>query len=169
LDHGTMTGDVSHPPMARVLSALGPWLAGEHWHHTGNTTTDGTAVLGHDAHYDRMLALARLGILPLFLLACAIVFFWGNRTGGPLAALIATFLFTTLPPVLAHAGVVTTDMAATAFTAAGAYAGLLWAERPGWRRTCVLGLTAGLGMLAKYSLLVFLPAIWAAMYLCHWA
>ena len=32
----------------------------------------------------------------------------------------------------------------------------------------VLGLTVGLGMLAKYSLLVFLPAIFAAMYLCHW-
>src|ERR1035437_5352328 len=29
LDHGTMTGDVSHPPMARVLAAIGPWLAGE--------------------------------------------------------------------------------------------------------------------------------------------
>jgi hypothetical protein len=168
LDHGTMTGDVSHPPMARVLSALGPWLAGEHWHHTGNTTTDGTAVLGRDAHYDRMLALARLGILPLFLLACVVVFLWGNRAGGPLAALMATFLFTTLPPVLAHAGVVTTDMAATAFTAAGAYAGLLWAERPDWRRTVILGLTLGLGMLAKYSLLVFLPAIFAAMYLCQW-
>src|SRR5260370_25574546 len=28
LDHGTMTGHVSDPPMARVLSALGPWLAG---------------------------------------------------------------------------------------------------------------------------------------------
>ena len=81
------------------------------------------AILGRDAHYDRMLALARLGILPFFLLACAMVFLWGNRTGGPLAGLIATFLFTTIPPVLAHAGLVTTDMAATAFTAAGAYAG----------------------------------------------
>jgi hypothetical protein len=168
LDHGTMTGDVSHPPMARVLSAIGPWLAGEHWVPTGNTLLDGARVLGHDAHYDRMLALARLGILPLFVLACAVVFLWGNRTGGPLAGLIATFLFTTIPPVLAHAGQVTTDMAATAFTAAGAYAALLWAERPDRPRTIVLGVTVGLGMIAKYSLLVFLPAIFVAMYLCQW-
>src|SRR5260370_9209557 len=110
LDHGTMTGDVSHPPMARVLSALGPWLAGAHWVPTGNTLLDGALVLGHDAHYDRMLALARLGILPLFLLACAVVFLWGNRMGGPLAALIATFPFTTIPPVLAHPGLVTPDL-----------------------------------------------------------
>src|ERR1039457_3417021 len=168
LDHGTMTGDVSHPPMARALSALGPWLAGEHWTPTGNTTTDGLAILGRDAHYDRMLALARLGILPLFLLASGMVFLWGNRAGGPLAGLVAVFLFTTIPPVLAHAGQVTTDMAATAFTAAGAYAGLAWAERPDRRRSVALGVAVGLGMLAKYSLLVFLPGVWVAMYLCHW-
>jgi hypothetical protein len=143
-------------------------LAGERWTPTGNTTTDGTAVLGRDAHYDRTLALARLGILPLFLLACALVFLWGNRAGGPLAGLAATFLFTTIPPVLAHAGLVTTDMAATAFTAAGSYAALLWAERPDWRRTVALGAAVGLGLIAKYSLLVFLPGIWAAMYLCRW-
>jgi hypothetical protein len=59
-------------------------------------------------------------------------------------------------------------MAATAFTAAGAYAALLWAERPDARRTVALGLAVGLGMLAKYSLLVFLPGVWVAMYLCHW-
>src|SRR5664279_3427214 len=168
LDHGTMTGDVSHPPMARVLSAIGPWLAGARWTPTGNTTTDGMAILGRGAHYDRMLALARLGILPLFLLACCMVFLWGNRAGGPLAGLVATFLFTTIPPVLAHAGLVTTDMAATAFTAAGAYAALLWAARPDRRRTIALGLAVGLGLIGKYSLVVFLPAVWVAMYLADW-
>src|ERR1039457_575218 len=168
LDHGTITGDASHPPLARALSAIGPYLAGERWSPAGDSFLDGMAILGRDAHYDRILALARLGILPLFLLACAMVFLWGNRTGGPLAGLMATFLFTTIPPVLAHAGQVTTDMAATAFTAAGAYAGLVWAERPDRRRTWALGLVVGLGLLAKYSLVVFLPAVWMAMYLCHW-
>src|ERR1035437_3337517 len=168
LDHGTITGDASHPPLARALSAIGAWLAGGGWRPTGNSTTEVLAVLGRDAHYDRMLALARLGILPLFLLACGMVFLWGNRTGGPLAGLSAAFLFTTIPPVLAHAGQVTTDMAATAFTAAGAYAGLLWAERPDRWRTFALGAAVGLWMLAKYSLLVFLPAIFVAMYLCDW-
>ena len=168
LDHGTITGDASHPPLARALSALGPWLAGEHWKPTGNTLLDGMAVLGKGAHYDRMLALARLGILPLFLLACIVVFLWGNHTGGPLAGLIATFLFTTIPPVLAHAGLVTTDMAATAFTGAGAYAALLWVERPDRLRTLLLGLAIGFGLIAKYSLVVFLPAVWFAMYLFRW-
>ncbi len=168
LDHGTITGDASHPPLARALSALGPWLAGEHWTPTGNTLMDGMAVLGKGAHYDRMLALSRLGLLPLFLLGCVVVFLWANHSGGPLAGLIATFLFTTIPPVLAHAGLVTTDMAATAFTGAGAYAALLWVERPDRLRTLLLGLAVGFGMIAKYSLVVFLPAVWVAMYLFRW-
>ncbi len=168
LDHGTVTGDASHPPLARALSAIGPYLAGARWTHSGNTMQDGLDVLGRDAHYDRMLALARLGILPLFLFAAAMVFLWANRTGGPVAGLIATFLFTTIPPVLAHAGQVTTDMAATAFTAAGAYAALLWARHPGRRRTILLGFALGFGIIAKYSLVVFLPAIWVAMYVFQW-
>jgi hypothetical protein len=168
LDHGTITGDASHPPLARAFSAIAPWLAGERWVPAGNTLLDGARILGRDAHYDRMLALARLGILPFFLLACTMVFLWGNRIGGPLAGLAATFCFTTIPPVLAHAGLVTTDMAATAFTAAGAYAALLWAERPDRRHSVALGVAVGLGMIAKYSLLVFLPAVFLAMYLCHW-
>jgi len=167
LDHGTITGDASHPPMPRAMGAIGPWLAGERWHPTGSTGTDGLAILGFNAHYDRMLAMARLGMLPFFLVASAMVFLWGVRAGGPVAGLVATFLFTTLPPVLAHAGMVTTDMAATAFTAAGAYVGLRWADRPDARRTIVLGLVTGLGMIAKYSLLVFMPAVWVAMYLAR--
>src|SRR5258708_29618549 len=52
LDHGTVTGDSSHPPLARGLSAVGPYLAGARWTHTGNTMQDGLDVLGRDAHYD---------------------------------------------------------------------------------------------------------------------
>ena len=61
-----MTGDASHPPLARGLSAVGPYLAGARWTHSGNTMQDGLDVLGRDAHYDRMLALARLGKGALF-------------------------------------------------------------------------------------------------------
>jgi hypothetical protein len=168
LDHGTMTGDVSHPPLPRLMGALLPWLAGRHWTPTGNTTTDGLLALGRDSGYQHMLLLSRLGMLPLFLLACTIVFLWADRTAGPLAGLLAVFLFTTIPPILAHAGMVTTDMAATAFTAFGAYAAILWAERPDRMRTLLLGLAFGLGILGKYSVPVFLLPICAALYLCHW-
>src|ERR1035438_9843855 len=45
LDHGTITGDASHPPLARALSAIGPYLAGERWIPAGNSFLDGMATV----------------------------------------------------------------------------------------------------------------------------
>jgi hypothetical protein len=162
---GSYSGDPSHPPLARVLAAVGPYLAGERYRPADGCHAEGILVLGRDDHYDRTLALARLGILPLFWLASLGVFLWARRAGGDLAAVIAVFLFTTIPPVLAHAGLVTTDMAATAFAVGTFYTSLWWAERPDRGRTLAFGLMLGLAALAKFSLLPYLPAAWTLLLL----
>ena len=159
---GTYHWDPSHPPMARVLPALAVSLAGARFVPADHAQREGIRIWGSGAHYDRMLAISRAAILPLFWLACAMVFLWTRRIAGGPAALAALLVFTTIPPVLAHAGLVTTDMAATAFTAAGALASILWAERPTRARTALFGVVLGLGVLAKFSVPVFLPVIWLA-------
>ncbi|MBC7852704.1 MAG: glycosyl transferase [Pirellulaceae bacterium] len=110
------------------------------------------------------MELGRLGILPFFWLGGSVVFLWALRIGGALAATVSTFLFTTLPPVLAHAGLMTTDMAAAACIGAAALASLYWAERPTAKRSIVFGFFLALAVLAKFSALVFLPAAWMLMY-----
>jgi hypothetical protein len=45
-----------HPPLARVMGALGPYLAGERWHAGPDSYREGYRILGRDAHYDRTLA-----------------------------------------------------------------------------------------------------------------
>ena len=47
---------------------------------------------------------------------------------GPAVGALAVFLFSFLPPVLAHAGLATTDMALTAFLGAAFLSGLVWVE-----------------------------------------
>ncbi len=153
-----------HPPLARVMGALGPFLAGERWHAGPDSYFEGFRILGRDAHYDRTLALGRAGILPFFWLACAVVFLWGLRTAGPPGALAATLLFTTLPPVLAHSGLITTDMASTAWIGAAALSSLYWADQPDRRRTVLFGVALGLACLSKFSALLFLPAALLAMH-----
>jgi hypothetical protein len=153
-----------HPPLARVMGALGPYLAGERWHGGPDSYHEGHRILGRDAHYDRTLALGRAGILPFFWMASAVVFLWALRTASPAAALAATLLFTTLPPVLAHSGLITTDMAATAWIGAAALASLYWADRPDRWRTVLFGVTLGLACLSKFSALLFLPAALIAMH-----
>jgi len=98
-----------------------------------------------------------------------VVYRWGWRTGGPKAAVIATLLFTTLPPILAHAGLATTDFALCAMTAAATLAALDWADLPSRGRSVWLGALTGLAFTSKFSSLVFLPAAWLLMCGCHLA
>lgn len=164
LSAGKYLYEDQHPPLARVMGALGPFLAGERWHGGPDSYREGYRILGRDAHYDRTLALGRAGILPFFWLAAAVVFLWSHRAAGPFAALVATLLFTSLPPILAHAGLITTDMAAAASIAAAALASLFWIERPSRQRTLLFGAALGLACLSKFSAVVFLPA---ALLLMH--
>jgi hypothetical protein len=153
-----------HPPLARIMGALGPYLAGERFYAGPNSYFEGFRILGFGAHYDRMLALGRAGILPFFWIASAVVFLWGLRIAGAIGALASTLFFTNLPPVLAHAGLITTDMAVTAFIGAAALASLYWADRPDRRHTIVFGIALGLACLSKFSALLFLPV---ALLLIH--
>jgi hypothetical protein len=160
LHRGTYFWETEHPPLTRVLSALSATLAGARFVPAEGAIPEAIRVWGRDQHYDRMLAASRLGTLPLFWLACGIVYLWARRLAGDAEALAAIFVFTTIPPVLAHAGLITTDMAATALTATCALLSLWWAERPTPGRTVLFGAALGLGVLGKFSVPIFLPPIW---------
>ena len=157
LDKGRYVYEPQHPPLARIAAALGPYWAGRRSVDRPNMYQEGAAILYRDGHYDRNLALARLGILPFFWLSCAVVFLWGKRILGPAGAVCATFLFTFLPSVLAHAGLATTDMPLTATLGAAFLATLIWIERPSLARAAVLGVCLAAAMLTKFSSLAFFP------------
>jgi dolichyl-phosphate-mannose--protein O-mannosyl transferase len=167
LDRGRYTYEPLHPPLARVMVALGPRLAGIRSAGQANVWLEGNAILYAGGRYDRNLALARLGVLPFFLLATLVVYVWARRLGGAPAAVSAVVLFTTLPPVLAHAGIATTDMAVTATIALAALCLVRWLEQPTRGRSLVLGVSLGLALLSKLSALLFLPAAGIAIVLCR--
>ncbi len=162
LDKGTYTWEPQHPPLARVAAALGPYLLGVRSQGTPHKniyamTFEGLAILfSHD--YDRSLAAARLGILPFFWIGCLVVYWWGKRYASRAAAVIAVFLFSFLPPILAHAGLATTDMACTAFVGAAFVAAAVWVEKPGVRNAALFGLASGLAIVSKFSTLPYFAA-----------
>ena len=163
LDKGVYKWEPQHPPLARVATALGPYLLGTRCQNTPNVdlfsmTKEGLAILDHGNHYDLTLELARLGILPFFWIACLVVYWWGRRYFSGPVAVAAVFLFSFLPPILAHAGLATTDMALTAFLAAAFLSALIWVEHPTLGHAALFGVSTGLAMLSKFSTLVFLPA-----------
>jgi hypothetical protein len=163
LDKGVYVWEAQHPPLSRVAAALGPYLLGirsqgtrktdliSHWH-------EGTRILYYGHHYDRTLAMARLGTLPFFWIACLAVYWWGRRYFSRAVGVISVFLFSFIPPVLAHASLATTDMAFTAFFATAFLAGLVWIEEPTRSHAVWFGIASGLMMLSKFSCLAFFPA-----------
>lgn len=162
LDQGVYRYEAQHPPLARVAAALGPYLAGIGSQGKPDFQTEGLAILCRDGRYDRNLALARLGILPFFWIAALVVFIWARRQFEGLTAVLAVFLFTFLPPVLAHAGLATTDMAVTAFVGASFLVATVWVDKPSPAWSALLGVSSGLAVLSKLTALVFLPAAVAA-------
>ena len=183
LDKGVYRWEPQHPPLARVAAALGPYLLGVRSQNTPNRdiysmTFEGLAILfndqGRDAQghsdqshpdlsysgytYGVTLALARLGVLPFFWIGCLVVYWWAKRYTTKAAAVIAVFLFSFLPPILAHAALATTDMACTAFLAAAFLAAAVWVQRPTIRTGALFGLAAGLAIVSKFSTLPYFAA-----------
>ncbi len=160
LSRGVYEYEEQHPPLTRVAMALGPYLDGARTTGHENFMTEGLLILrGTDgASYERRLALARLGILPFFWLASFAVFLIGRRVLGPAGAAVSVFIFTTLPVVLAHSGLATTDLGATAFFTLALYSLFSLLETPGLLRGVYLGLSLAGMVLSKFSTLVFLPA-----------
>jgi 4-amino-4-deoxy-L-arabinose transferase-like glycosyltransferase len=147
-----------HPPLARVMSALGPYLAGARPLGVTQQDHEGVAVMYRDGHPGQILTLMRFGILPFFVLAGMVVYFWARRHFGGEVAAVSTGLFTLLPPVLAHAGLATTDMPLTAGLAAAFFSLLLWAQQPTWKHSLLLGFTTALAVVSKFTALGFFPA-----------
>lgn len=157
LDEGRYDLDVEHPPLPRILFALDAWLHGAHVQQEWDRVARGSEIFYRNGEYLRNLAAARAGNLPWLVLAIAIVFAWTRRWAGDIAALLAVALFTALPPILGHASLATTDMAATAAVVAALFFFARWLELPSWRRALLFGLFLGVGMLAKFSFLLYFP------------
>jgi hypothetical protein len=177
LEKGKYELEPQHPPLARIATALGPYLVGcrlpgdklpeGYSSNSAIFNYKGADVLYWQKHYLRNLSLARLGIMPFFWLACAVVYLWGRRSMGELEAVLAVFLFSFLPPVLAHAGLATTDMPLTATVAAAFLAALIWVENPTIRNGALFGVSVGITVLCKFSAIAFLPAAMGAALLWY--
>jgi hypothetical protein len=163
IQKGTYTFETQHPPLARVAAAIGPYLigartVGEVHHDTLGVPIEGSRILSRNHEYDLTLALARLGILPFFWIACLVVFWWARRLFGPAAGAVAVAFFSFLPPILAHAGLATTDMVLATFVGAAFVAAIVWVQEPTTRHAVLFGLASGLALLSKFSSIPFLPA-----------
>jgi len=157
LDQSRYAYEPSTPPLARVADALGPYLAGARSTFNPDMWHEGDDILRSTGNPAAMLALARPGTLVFLLLAAGAIWRWSCRLGGEPTALCALALFLALPPILAHGGLATTDMAAAATFTLAMLATMRWLERPDLYRSLALGAAAALMVLSKFTVFLFFP------------
>ncbi len=160
IEHHIYTYETQHPPLTRVMVALLPRIFGAHGWGKNSMWDEGLAILAGQGNVGTTLALARAGTLPFFWIACWLVFQCTRWISGSAStAVLAVFLASMTPTVLAHAGLATTDMGLTAMLLLALYTGWRWLEQPAWWRSAAFGASTGLAVLAKFSTLAFLPSI----------
>jgi 4-amino-4-deoxy-L-arabinose transferase-like glycosyltransferase len=173
LDRHTYKLDPVHPPLARVAIGLPLLLAGERYPsqpsddpETQNYNVVGNQIIYGSGHFARTLTLARSGILPFLVLEIVLVFLWARREFGDPAGVLAAALISTLPIVLAFAGMAYTDLPASCMQFALFFAFATWLAKPTTRSTVWLGIVAGFALLSKFTILLFFPAVAVALVLC---
>ena len=178
LDKGTFNMEPQHPPLPRVMSALGPYLAGLRLPEVGfaggnkangyDFYTAGNQILFARGQYLHILTLARLGTLPFLVIAAWITFLWTRSLVGEWPAVLAVLLLTTMPVVLGYSTLAYVDPALMAMFPAALFACVRWLERPSWQRSLALGAALAGMALANAPWMVFFPPCAAVILACRW-
>ncbi|HEX2952041.1 MAG TPA: glycosyltransferase family 39 protein [Armatimonadota bacterium] len=171
------TGDyrlsLHHPPLANILEALPvAWL-----HNDGFTTqmpawrtcaiwpAARTTIWSHGAEGIHLIMLARLPVLVFVIVLAVIIFLWSRELFGYWGGVLSLLLLALDPNVLAHGGLVTTDIPAASTILLAMYCLRWYLKDPRWTRCIITGGVLGIAMATKFSGLVMLPISMAVVIL----
>ena len=156
------TGDFGlnpeHPPLVKLLATL-PVLREMLWvpplkgiYFKGEAYLGGRDWLEHnDGGSQRLVFRMRLAAALLAVALSLVVFFAAREWFGDTAALVALTLTVFDPNILAHSGLVTTDVGATLFFLTTVYAFYRYVKEPNLLRLAVAGISLGLLLATKHS------------------
>ncbi|MBI3694177.1 MAG: glycosyltransferase family 39 protein [Acidobacteria bacterium] len=163
---GRYTLETQHPPLAHMVLALPPFLAGLRQSEENRRTNHHLLwTTSEPEFYWRTLSLARFGNLIFAPFLVGYVYVWGRALYGPAAGLGAAALASLSPNLLAHASLATLDFGAAVTTLAAAYHFWRWSREPGLRNCLLAALAFGVAVLVKLSAVFFVPAIAAVFFL----
>lgn len=165
-----------NPPLARILPALAAMTAGPNMHYEGTWKNHdppshwffglGFIVVNNPERYFASYARGRAIISLWSALTIPVLYLWGAWWFGRRSGWLAAGLWTICPNIVAHAGVVTTDLAATSMGLIACHRFARWLDQPSWPRAMLAGLFLGLALLVKFSSL-WLILLWPAWALLH--
>ncbi|HUD72918.1 MAG TPA: glycosyltransferase family 39 protein, partial [Dongiaceae bacterium] len=157
-----------HPPLIKMLAALPllplhldfPW--GPLWEQAEEWNIGRLFVHENRVPNDTLLLLARLPVLALSLVLGWAIYRFARRLFGAPGGLLALAIWVLDPNVVAHSGLVTTDLGIALFIFLSVVALWAWIESPSPRRLILFGLAVGGAFASKYTA-VWLPPILGAV------
>ncbi len=168
-----------NPPLVHLVAAL-PVLAGDAETDWNNYFEYPGArqefAIGEDfvaANGERsiwLFTLARWACIPFSLMGGYICYRWSSELYGAGAGLLAVALWCFSPNILAHAELVTPDVAATSLGVAAGYMFWRWLKSPTWTRAVLAGIALGLAELTKLTWIILFglwPLMWAVWVFAH--
>jgi len=157
--------DTSHPPLPRYIVALPLKLfmkinmpaVKAVWR------VDDRSIFGRDFFYKynkdplKIVFWSRIAVIFVGLFCGLILFIWARALYGDKVGLLALFLYSFCPNILAHASLSTTDMTATCFTLLSIF--IFWLFLKNRSTWCLFfaGSALGLAQMSKYTALLLYP------------
>ncbi len=161
---GTYWANLEHPPLAKLLAGASAGLAGARPPLLPEPFSFATAetplrfLYGNEIPPERLLAAARRPFPLLFVALVLVAAFAAGRAAGPLAGLGAALLLAFEPTLVAHAGLLHTDVVAALGFLATVVAAVAALRRPSPARWAGTGVLLGLSLASKFTA-VFLGPI----------
>ena len=159
--------NLQHPPLLKELIGLSTLMSGAHW----PSSQAAQQLLAGDVRYqwtvgdeiiiangaDNVMFWARLSMTLVGAMLAALLYVWGSRILGGVAAVGAVFLYALDPTIVAHAYLTTLDVGFASFTILFFFALWSYLRYPSMKRLIWCGLALGAVLATKFSALVLLP------------
>lgn len=160
--------DVTHPPLPRIVAGLPLVLSGVELPEARIVTVQQPDVafdagdrilLQSKIEYRDVLTRARLAMLVFPAIVLLYVYLFGQWLASPLMAMLSVVFVSLDPNLIAHSGLVTTDMPAVAGYLIAGYHGLRWLVTHTMRRAVIAGIAFGVAIGLKFSCIFVLPGL----------
>jgi len=147
-----------HPPLTFHLASL-PLLALDLEGVEVSSSLGGRLMRGAGPDPHRVRLLSRLPFIALACWGAVLVFLWAREVAGAAAGLLAAFLYTFSPAILANGNLAHSDITVSVLYLQTVYAFWRWWSRPTPGRFLACGVSLGLAVIAKASAVLLFPAL----------
>jgi hypothetical protein len=163
-----LTGDFrmnpEHPPLTKMVAAI-PLLFMKLKHPAQMQSWQGkdSFAFGQEFLYksgqdaDKIIFLGRIPMILLSVLLGLLVFSWSKELFGFKAGVLALFLYSFCPNILAHSSLVTPDIGVCLFMTFSFYSLWRYLKKPSAFKLVLTAVALGLALISKFNAIILLP------------